>query len=233
MALPEPVDPIEAYLDQAASEIVGRGRQIVVDIIAIGRKLVEVKEQVGHGRYEAFVRDRLGFSVSSALRFVRAYQMLESAKLTDLRLLEMGQIDCSALYLLSSPATPEQVRAAALAAAASGQRVRHAEVKDKVALARRAVSLTEEQFRSTMAGMIGEAKRDPNSIAENIGLKATAGDPPPAAGNGWDEDRAMTRVQRVIVEELQRGGATPPPYATKRFVDMLRLWADRLDRPLN
>jgi Protein of unknown function (DUF3102) len=84
MALPEPVDPIEAYLDQAASVIVGRGRQIVVDIIAIGRQLVEVKQRIAHGRYEAFVRDRLGFSVSSALRFVRAYQMLESAKLTDL-----------------------------------------------------------------------------------------------------------------------------------------------------
>src|SRR6516165_4145631 len=120
MASPEPVDPIEAYLDQAASEIIGRGRQMVADIIAIGRKLVEVKEQVGHGRYEAFVRDRLGFSLSSALRFVRAYQMLESAKLADLRTLETVQIDCRALYLLSSPATPEQVRAAALEAAASG-----------------------------------------------------------------------------------------------------------------
>ena len=39
MASPEPVDPIEAYLDQAASEIVGRGRQIVADIITIGRQL--------------------------------------------------------------------------------------------------------------------------------------------------------------------------------------------------
>ena len=79
-----------------------------------------MKQRIAHGRYEAFVRDRLGFSLSSALRFVRAYQMLESAKLTDLRLLETVQIDCSALYLLSSPATPEQVRAAALEAAASG-----------------------------------------------------------------------------------------------------------------
>jgi len=100
----EPADLIASYLDDA----------MVADIIAIGRRLVEVKERVGHGRYETFVRDRLGFSVSSALRFVRAYQMLESAKLTDLRLLETVQIDCSALYLLSSPATPEQVRAARL-----------------------------------------------------------------------------------------------------------------------
>jgi hypothetical protein len=65
------------------------------------------------------------------------------AKLTDLRLLdEMVKIDCSALYLLSSPATPpRRVRAAVLEAAASGQRVRHAEVKEKVALARRAALL--------------------------------------------------------------------------------------------
>ena len=126
MTPPQPVDLIASYLDDAAAEIVGRGRQIVADIIAIGRKLVEVKERVGHGRYEAFVRDRLGFSVSSALRFVRAYQMLESAKLTDLASLETVEIDCSALYLLSAPSTPEQVRVAALEAAAGGQRVRHA-----------------------------------------------------------------------------------------------------------
>src|SRR5262249_34972793 len=100
MTLPEPADLIASYLDDAAAEIVGRGRQMVADIIAIGRRLVEVKERVGHGRYEAFVRDRVGLSLSSALRFVRAYQMLESAKLTDLPSLETVRIDCAALYLL-------------------------------------------------------------------------------------------------------------------------------------
>src|SRR6516165_6269865 len=152
MASPEPVDPIEAYLDQAASEIIGRGRQMVADIIAIGRKLVEVKKRVGHGRYEAFVRDRLGFSLSSALRFVRAYQMLESVKLADLRTLETVQIDCSALYLLSSPATPEPVRTAALEAAACGRQIRHAEVKERVAQARHDARMTEERLKGSMAG---------------------------------------------------------------------------------
>ena len=226
MTPPEPVDLIASYLDDAAAEIVGRGRQIVADIIAIGRKLVEVKERVGHGRYEAFVRDRLGFSVSSALRFVRAYQMLESAKLTDLPSLETVEIDCSALYLLSAPSTPEQVRATALEAAAGGQRVRHAEVREQLAQARRDASITEDKFKCSGAGSIGETKRGLNGIAESPGLKTSLGD-------GWDEDRAMTRLERVIVAELQRAGTTPPPYATMRLVEMLRLWADRLAGPVH
>ena len=41
----------------------------------------------------------------------------------------------------------------------------------------------------------------------------------------------MTRVERVIVAELRRGGTTPPPYATMRLAEMLRLWADRLAGP--
>ena len=185
-----------------------------------------MKQRIAHGRYEAFVRDRLGFSVSSALRFVRAYQMLESAKLTDLRLLETVQIDCSALYLLSSPATPEQVRAAALEAAAGGQRVRHADVREQVAQARRDASMTDDKFECSRAGSIDEIKRDLNGIAECPGLKTSVGD-------GWDEDRAMTRVERIIVAELQRAGNTPPPSATMRLVELLRLWADRLAGPVH
>jgi Protein of unknown function (DUF3102) len=40
-------------------------------IVEIGRKLVEVKGRVGHGRYTAFVTDRLGWSPQAALNFSR------------------------------------------------------------------------------------------------------------------------------------------------------------------
>jgi hypothetical protein len=49
----------------------------------IGRKLVEVKERVEHGKYTAFVTKRLGWSMDSALRFARVYELTKSRNLRD------------------------------------------------------------------------------------------------------------------------------------------------------
>lgn len=86
------------------------------NIVAIGKKLVEVKERVGQDKYEAFVRDRLGFSPSKALRFMQFYEAFKSVTVTDL---ESFQIDAKALYLLARPSTTEEVRAEAFERAMS------------------------------------------------------------------------------------------------------------------
>src|ERR1700741_1414842 len=95
---------------------------IVQNIVAIGKNLTELKERVGHGKYEAFVRDRLGVVKTTAHRFVKSYEWWMS-KVPTLEHLESLQIDASALYLLARPSTPDEVRAEALAnAAAPGER---------------------------------------------------------------------------------------------------------------
>src|ERR1700680_961747 len=93
----------EAYLAQAEGEIRGCGRLLVSGIVAIGRKLVEVQERVGHGRYEKFIRERLGFSKSTASNFVHSYEVFKSATVAHLQSL---QIDARSLYLLARPSTP-------------------------------------------------------------------------------------------------------------------------------
>jgi Protein of unknown function (DUF3102) len=107
----------DEYLDRAEGEIRGYSRNVVQNIVAIGRKLVEIKDRVGHGNYEGFVRQRLGFSPSTALRFVQSYEAVKSVTVTDL---ESLQIDAKALYLLARPSTPEEVRTEALERAATG-----------------------------------------------------------------------------------------------------------------
>jgi hypothetical protein len=83
-----------ATFDQAEGEIRGYGQSIVHGIVAIGKKLVEIKTRLKHGGYENFVRDRLRFSTDSALRFVQCYQWY--SKTATLRDLETIQIDVEA-----------------------------------------------------------------------------------------------------------------------------------------
>jgi hypothetical protein len=97
-----------------------RLRQAVVSgIVEIGRKLVEVKERVEHGRYTAFVTERLGWSMQSALNFTRVYEVVKSTKFVDLDTLS---IDASSLYLIAAPSTPEEARQEVLDKAAKRRR---------------------------------------------------------------------------------------------------------------
>jgi hypothetical protein len=81
-------------------------------IVEIGRKLVEVKERVGHGKYTAFVTERLGWSVMQATRFVNVYELTRKPnKLLDFDGLT---IDASSLYLIAAPSTTEEARQAVL-----------------------------------------------------------------------------------------------------------------------
>jgi hypothetical protein len=119
----------EEYLDQVEGEIRAYSRNVVQNIVAIGRKLVEIKDRVGHGNYEAFVRQRLRFIPSTALRFVQSYEAVKSVTVTDL---ESLKIDAKALYLLARPSTTEEVRTEALERAATGG-ISHKEVQQLIA----------------------------------------------------------------------------------------------------
>src|SRR5262249_54726644 len=107
----------EEFLDLAESEIRAFGGSIVHGIVQIGKKLVEVKDRVRHGKNQTFVRDRLHFSEDAALNFVRSYRLLETQNFRDLETL---QLPASAIYLVARPSTPDEVRTEALEKARTG-----------------------------------------------------------------------------------------------------------------
>jgi hypothetical protein len=122
----------EAYLTEAEGEIRGYGRLVFSGIIAIGKKLSEVRTRVGHGKYGGFIK-RLGFSRSTAQNFVQSYDLLiKFANFVDL---ESLQIDATALYLLARPSTSDEVRIVALEKART-EGISHAEVQRFIADAR-------------------------------------------------------------------------------------------------
>jgi hypothetical protein len=138
----------EQYLNQAETEIRRHSRHVLSSIVAIGKKLTEVKGRLGHGRYGQFIRDRLGFSERTAQQFVQCYEFIKSAQCADLDSL---QIDPSALRLLARQTTSEGVRVRALEQAAKPEGISVSEVKKLIAEAEAVKAQDEAEKEATGA----------------------------------------------------------------------------------
>lgn len=108
---------------QRTGEIKNLIRRNAQDIVDIGQKLAEVKEQLGHGHFRNWLKAEFDWSVSAAAKFMQVSEQFKCVKFTHL------EIAASALYLLASPSTPEEVRQEALERASQGENITHAEAK--------------------------------------------------------------------------------------------------------
>lgn len=74
-------------LDQLVSEIKFFENQAVVSYWEIGKRLSKAKEQVGHGNWEDWVDENLGYSKSTSERLIRLYNEYPNpSALTDLNM---------------------------------------------------------------------------------------------------------------------------------------------------
>jgi|GEM_PF-1885323 len=110
-------------VQQYADEIKSLMRRSAHDVINIGQKLLEVKEQLGHGYFEAWLRAEFNWGQWTARKFMQVTRQFKTVNFTDL------SINASALYLLAAPSTPEAVRQEALERAGQGEVMTRAKVK--------------------------------------------------------------------------------------------------------
>ena len=103
------------FIQQRTSEIKSLIRRTSQDIIDIGEKLGEVKQQLGHGKFINWLKFEFDWSASTATRFMQVKEQFKFVKLTNLH------IAASALYLLAAPSTPQQARTEALERASVGE----------------------------------------------------------------------------------------------------------------
>lgn len=113
-------------VQQRTSEIKGLMRRAAQDIVDIGLKLIEVKERLGHGGFEAWLGAEFGWSDQTARRFMHVAKRFGQNQ-------QIVGFEPSALYLLSAPSTPDAAREQALEHAASGQPMTHTKAKEIVA----------------------------------------------------------------------------------------------------
>lgn len=121
--------PTLSFVQERAEAIRGIARQTAENVVRIGEHLVAVKERLGHGNWLPWLEAEFGWTDRTAERFIQVYKLVKSDKLSNLPAFEV-----SALYLLAAPGTPEPVRQITANVAASGQKVTHKLVKQKIAL---------------------------------------------------------------------------------------------------
>lgn len=110
-------------VQQRTDEIKSLLRRTAQDIINIGQKLVEVKQELGHGHFLAWLRTEFDWSESAARKFMQVSRQFKTVKFTDLN------IATSALYLLSADSTSEAAREEALERARTGEVITRAKAK--------------------------------------------------------------------------------------------------------
>lgn len=97
------------------------------DIVDIGGKLIEVKEELGHGKFVMWLSAEFNWSESAARKFMQVHRRFKTVKFTDLN------IATSALYLLASNSTSVAVRQEALERAMQGEIINYSKAKSIIA----------------------------------------------------------------------------------------------------
>ncbi len=105
------------FVQKKASEIKRLLRRTAQDIFDIGQYLIEVKEQLPYGKFNAWIKTEFGWSKSMALRFMRVATRFRSANLAQIEIVH------SALYALAAPSTPEEATLEAIERASEGEKI--------------------------------------------------------------------------------------------------------------
>jgi hypothetical protein len=113
-------------LAEHANAIRTLGKQTIHNVIEIGRHLTEAKKIAGHGNWLPWLRQEFDWSESTALRFMRVYELGKSVTVTDL------ELPVKAIYLLAAPSTPEEARDEIIEHAKTGEPISTATVKQTI-----------------------------------------------------------------------------------------------------
>jgi hypothetical protein len=119
-------------LKQHARFIQQLGRRVGRDVIEIGRRLVDAKRRLGHGRFLCWIAREFGWTERTAERFMSVHAL--AGKFDNLSDLE---VPISALYLLAAPSTPNKALEEVAMRVGNGNGLSIAEVKEIIANSRR------------------------------------------------------------------------------------------------
>lgn len=154
------------------------------DIWEIGQILAEVQSRLKQDRqFDAWLKGEFGLSRRTAYNFINVYKAFqENAKFAQIN------IDPSALYLLASPSTPQEIRDEIIQQASAGAKVSHKDIKKA----------------------IGKKKSQPPSNTSS----ATSIQPPPLGAKKLEADAQMpvTDVEvKYTVTEVEQSASTSQP----------------------
>jgi hypothetical protein len=134
MADVEPADPYSGldlgladWLRGRTAEVGEIFRRSAEGAVRVGQILREVKERLGHGRFQAWVASALPFSYPTAVRMMQVAEQFGSGQSY-----QIDRFAPSAAYLLAQPSTPPEARQKALEMAQAGRSVTLAAARELV-----------------------------------------------------------------------------------------------------
>ena len=107
------------FVQEQTGEIRVLMKRTVESIVEIGKKLIEVKKRLKHGRFGIWLLTEFYWDERTARRFMSVAESLGHKS----DILSKANFAPSALYLLAAPSTPETARAEALARAEAGEAI--------------------------------------------------------------------------------------------------------------
>jgi hypothetical protein len=125
-----------AIVQQRTGEIRERLQRSAQDIWEIGQGLADVRAQLKHGQFEAWLKAEFGWSRRTAYNFINVYETFQERA-------NLAQIDIatSALYLLAAPSTPPELRQQYLQEAKAGKKVTHQDLRQTIERERKLAGL--------------------------------------------------------------------------------------------
>lgn len=118
-----------AIVWQRTSEIKSLMRLTAENIISIGRKLIEVKEQLEHGSFQSWLQSEFEWSEQTARQFMQVYRWSQTIENKNF---VFSQLATSALYLLAAPSTSPKARTEILHLIEVGEKVTYTRARDIV-----------------------------------------------------------------------------------------------------
>ncbi|MBV8885080.1 MAG: DUF3102 domain-containing protein [Chroococcidiopsidaceae cyanobacterium CP_BM_RX_35] len=133
-------------VQQRTSEIKRLLKQTAQELLDIGQKLIEVKEQLGHGNFGNWLKAEFGWGITTA------WKLMKSAEAFKFSHCENLDIAASAMYLLAAPSTPHEARQEALKRASDGEKITYTKAKEIIAQYREAAKIESDESRTFVAG---------------------------------------------------------------------------------
>jgi Protein of unknown function (DUF3102) len=121
--------PDEVALVEHAEAIRVLGRRIVGDIVEIGRRLVDARDnRCKHGEWLPWLEREFDWSRQTADNFIHVFESFGQIA----NVVGNLDIDCRSLYLLAAPSTPQEARDEVIERAEDGERLTQEQIKEIV-----------------------------------------------------------------------------------------------------
>lgn len=192
-------------VQQRTSEIKSLMRRTAQDIIDIGQKLFEVKEQLEHGNFRNWLKVEFNWSISTATKFMQVAAQFKCVKFTHL------DITASALYLLAAPSTPGEARVEALERASLGETITHSKAK-AIAFKHKEPNQPKPDKPVTVDVPAQTVERESDTAAKPTDERATAVEISPEPDDPDSSKEALVELHRKEVEP-----ETPPLFEVGNY----------------